>query len=125
MTRTPLFLALLAFSAALRAQAAPAVAPHDIPRLPEGIVIDGQLDDAAWAAAAEYELGYEIDPGDNIAAPVTTKARIGYTSDALYVSFKAMPNTMSVGGAVSGFPAGPVPIATTLRTSLGSCIAMV
>ena len=90
MTRTRLILALLAFSGVLHAQATPAVTPHDIPRLPEGIVIDGQLDDAAWAAAAEYALAYEIEPGDNIAAPVTTSARIGYTSDALYVSFKAM-----------------------------------
>ncbi len=90
MKRTPLFLALLALSGVAGAQTVPAAAPHDIPRLPEGIVIDGQLGDAAWAQAAEYELGYEISPGDNTAAPVTTKARIGYTNEALYVSFTAM-----------------------------------
>ncbi|MFA6986898.1 MAG: DUF5916 domain-containing protein [Arenimonas sp.] len=89
MPRTPLFLALLALSGAVRAQTAPAAMPHDIPRLPAGIVIDGQLDDAAWATAAEYDLAYEIDPGDNIAPSATTKARIGYTEDALYVSFRA------------------------------------
>ena len=89
MTRTPLFLALLALSGALRAETAPAVTPHDIPRLAEGIVIDGKLDDAAWAQAGEFDLAYEISPGDNTAPPVTTKARIGYTAEALYISFRA------------------------------------
>ena len=94
MTRTPLFLALLAISATATAAAAqdPAPAPiavHDIPALPEGIEIDGKLDDAAWQSAAEYELPFEINPGDNVAAPAKTKARIGHTKDALYVSFRA------------------------------------
>jgi len=87
--RLSLLLVLLSFSGALCAQAPPAVAPHQIPKLPEGIVIDGQLDDAAWASAGEFDLPYEISPGDNIAAPATTKARIGYTESALYVSFRA------------------------------------
>ena len=89
MPRTPLFLALLFLSGALHAQTPPAVTPHDIPRLPEGIVIDGKLDDAAWASAGEYDLTYEIAPDDNTVSKVTTKARIGYTEDALYVSFRA------------------------------------
>ena len=53
------------------------------------IVVDGVLDDAAWASAGEIDLAYEISPADNTAAPVATKARIGYTQDALYVSFRA------------------------------------
>ncbi len=87
--RLPLLLALLSFSGALCAQAPQPVAPHQIPKLPEGIVIDGQLDDAAWASAGEFDLAYEISPGENIAPPATTKARIGYTETALYVSFRA------------------------------------
>lgn len=87
--RMPLFLVLLLLSGALRAQAMPVVAPHQIPRLPEGIVIDGRLDDPAWADAGEFDLAYEISPGDNTAAPAATKARIGFTQDALYVSFRA------------------------------------
>ncbi|MCX7041438.1 MAG: DUF5916 domain-containing protein [Gammaproteobacteria bacterium] len=87
--RLSLLLLLVSFSGALCAQTPPAAAPHQIPKLPEGIVIDGQLDDAAWASAGEFELPFEISPGDNIAAPVTTKARIGYTETALYVSFRA------------------------------------
>ena len=93
MTRTPLFLALMAASFVAHAAQGPAAAPvaaHDIPRLPEGIVIDGKLDDAAWATAAEVDIAYEISPGDNIPAEATTKARVGYTNDALYVSFRAL-----------------------------------
>ena len=62
---------------------------HDVPRLSAAPVIDGKVDEAAWAGAAEYELGYEISPGDNTVPEVKTTARIGYTNDALYVSFIA------------------------------------
>ncbi|MEO7251774.1 MAG: hypothetical protein ABIW30_04110, partial [Arenimonas sp.] len=101
MPRTPLFLALMALSAGALAQAPAApqaaaaptpatpLAPHDIPRLSAAPVVDGQLDEAAWAGAAEYELGYEISPGDNTPSEAKSVARIGYTEDALYVSFRA------------------------------------
>ena len=94
MTRTALFLALALASGALRAQTAPpppaAAGAHPIPRLAAAPTIDGDVADAAWTGAAEYELGYEIDPGDNTPAPVRSTARIGYTEDALYVSFRAL-----------------------------------
>lgn len=61
-----------------------------IPRLQDGIVIDGKLDDAAWQGALVQEIAYDIQPGDNTPAPVKTTVRIGYTADALYVSFHAM-----------------------------------
>ena len=60
-----------------------------IPRLQDGISIDGKLDDAAWNDALVQEIAYENQPGDNIAAPVKTRVRIGYTADALYVAFHA------------------------------------
>jgi Domain of unknown function (DUF5916)/Carbohydrate family 9 binding domain-like len=53
------------------------------------IVIDGTLDDAAWAKAAEVELAYENSPGNNIPASVRTTARILYSEDALYIGFVA------------------------------------
>lgn len=60
-----------------------------IPLLQGEILIDGKLDDAAWQGALVQEIPYEIDPGDNSAARVHTLARLGYTADALYVSFHA------------------------------------
>lgn len=81
--RTALALATLAF-------ALPAAADTTrIPRIDGGIVIDGRLDDAAWAQAVPIELAYEIGPGDNIPAPVRTTLRMATTRDALYVSFHA------------------------------------
>lgn len=101
MTRTPLFLALLSLSGALQAQTAtPSAAPlaiNDIPRIGAGIVIDGELGDAAWSEAGVFELPFEISPGDNLPAPAKTTARIGYTDDALYVSFVAQdPNPSEI-----------------------------
>ena len=62
---------------------------HQIPRLDVEPTIDGALDEAAWAQARAVEIAYEIAPGDNIQAPAKAIARIGYTTDALYVSFHA------------------------------------
>ena len=76
-------------SAADPVPAAASAAPHQIPRLDGEIAIDGKLDDAAWAQALAVEIAYETNPGDNIPAPAKTIARIGYTTDALYVSFHA------------------------------------
>jgi hypothetical protein len=60
-----------------------------IPQLHGDIAIDGKLDDAAWQGALVQEIAYDIQPGDNTPAPVKTLVRIGYTADALYVSFHA------------------------------------
>lgn len=66
------------------------VAGGRIPRLHGPIVIDGKLDDAAWAGALVQEIAYDIQPGDNTPAPVKTTVRIGYDNDALYVAYHAM-----------------------------------
>lgn len=66
-----------------------------IPQLQGEITIDGELDDAAWEGALVQEIAYEIQPGENIAAPVKTHVRIGYTADALYVSFRALDDNPS------------------------------
>nr|MDQ3040433.1 carbohydrate binding family 9 domain-containing protein [Pseudomonadota bacterium] len=117
--RTPLFVACacaLAFSLPAYAQSAsqptaaqppaaqpPAATPADyipggrIPQLQGEISIDGKLDDAAWQGALVQEIAYEIQPGDNIPAPVKTTVRVGYTPDALYVSFHALdPDPASI-----------------------------
>ncbi|MEO5962882.1 MAG: DUF5916 domain-containing protein [Thermomonas sp.] len=61
-----------------------------IPQLQGEITIDGKLDEAAWQGALVQEIAYETRPGDNIPAPVKTTVRVGYTTDALYVSFHAL-----------------------------------
>lgn len=78
--------------ALLLAFAAPTVLaaePLQIRRVDVDIVVDGQLDDAAWVQAATVDLAYETQPGDNLPASVKTTARIAYTEDALLLAFHA------------------------------------
>lgn len=83
----------IALGAAFASQAAPTPEPMRIPGLDardaQAIAIDGTVDEAAWADAAEIELKYENNPGDNIPAPVRTVARIFHTDEALYIGFVA------------------------------------
>jgi hypothetical protein len=73
-----------------RPEASAQVPGGKIPLLPDGIVIDGKLDDAGWQGALVQDIAYEIQPGDNTPAQAKTTVRIGYTADALYVSFHAI-----------------------------------
>jgi hypothetical protein len=61
-----------------------------IPQLQGEILIDGQLDDDAWQGALVQEILYDIQPGDNTPAPVRTIVRLGYTTEALFISFHAL-----------------------------------
>ena len=85
--------ALVAAPALAQAPTAPAAAAattvRDIPRVDGDIVVDGVLDDDAWATAAMIDLPFEVTPGDNIPAPVKTTARMAYTDDALLIAFHA------------------------------------
>jgi hypothetical protein len=63
--------------------------PVQVPRVDSDVVVDGVLDDAAWSQAATIEVGYEVQPGDNVPAPVRTLARIAHTDDALLIAFRA------------------------------------
>jgi hypothetical protein len=53
------------------------------------VIVDGRLDEAAWAEATRVELAYENNPGDNTAAGVRTTALLFHTTDALYLGFRA------------------------------------
>ncbi len=83
-----------AFSAAVLAVAiaSPGAAErplHQLPRVDDEIRIDGVLDEPAWDEALELELRWEVEPGDNVPAPVRTVARICTSSAALLVAFEA------------------------------------
>ena len=85
--------ALIAAPVLAQTPAAPAAAAattvRDIPRVDGDIVVDGVLDDAAWAGATMIDLPFEVTPGDNLPAPVKTTARMAYTDDALLIAFHA------------------------------------
>jgi hypothetical protein len=73
-------------------QAAPARPPlrsFAIAKATSPIVVDGALDEPAWAAATEIPLIYEWQPGDNVPASVETTALVTFDAERLYVGFRA------------------------------------
>ena len=50
---------------------------------------DGKPGEAAWRHAAHFSISYEIDPGHDTPAPVSTKVDAGYTTNALWLRFQA------------------------------------
>lgn len=62
----------------------------EIPTIAGEIRIDGELDEAAWQQARQVELQYETQPGENIAAPVQTTARLMADQENFYISFIAL-----------------------------------
>ena len=64
------------------------------------IVIDGKLDDAAWATAEPTSGFVQSYPNPGVAAPDQTQVRILYDDDALYVGirlFDAHPDSIAAG----------------------------
>jgi len=70
------------------AAAATAVAPV-LPDLTPWLEKDAKPGQAAWRHAAHFSIPYEIDPGHNTPAPVSTQVDAGYTTDALWLRFQA------------------------------------
>ncbi|WP_394130936.1 DUF5916 domain-containing protein [Shewanella maritima] len=68
-----------------------------IPTLSAPATIDGNFDEPQWQQAAVIELKYETSPGENIAAPVKTEARIFATQSSIFVRFTAYdPNPQQI-----------------------------
>jgi hypothetical protein len=63
--------------------------PYLVPRISTDIRIDGNLDEEAWKEALLLELSYEVQPGENTAAPVRTEVYLVYDNSCLYAAFKA------------------------------------
>jgi hypothetical protein len=79
--------------AALHTAAAPAPdgspqAPYPVHPAAGPITIDGTLDDPGWAAALVLELRYEVDPLENVPAPVRTEVLLTHDERCLYAAFR-------------------------------------
>ena len=84
-------LAALLAAMAVPAEGAPGPRAHApvIPDLTAWLGRHGRPEAAAWAHAAHFSIGYEIDPAHNAPAPVTTRVAVGYTARALWLRFQA------------------------------------
>jgi hypothetical protein len=70
------------------AASAKALAPV-LPDLTPWLENNAKPGQAAWRHAAHFSVAYEIDPGHNTPAPVSTRVDAGYTADALWLRFRA------------------------------------
>src|SRR5579862_7671066 len=60
-----------------------------IPDLAPWLGKNGKPAQDTWLHAAHFSIPYEIDPGHNTPAPVSTSVDAGYTADALWLRFQA------------------------------------
>ncbi|MCJ7812759.1 carbohydrate binding family 9 domain-containing protein, partial [bacterium] len=63
--------------------------PYRIPYVSEHISVDGYLNESIWGSAVKVEANIEVNPGENIPAPVQTEALLMYDHDNIYVGFNA------------------------------------
>jgi hypothetical protein len=73
---------------ALAAGSAHAIEAHRL-EAGERIVLDGRLDEPAWARARPFDKFYEYSPRDKIEAGVRTEVRVAQDRDAIYVGVRA------------------------------------
>lgn len=69
--------------------ASPKAVTPVIPDLGPWLQKNGEPGEAAWRHAAHFAIPYEISPGHNTPAPVSTQVDAGYTADALWLRFQA------------------------------------
>lgn len=62
--------------------------PFIVPMSLSPMNIDGVLDEEAWERALILELKYEVEPGENVPAPIRTEVLIIYDSNKLYTAFR-------------------------------------
>ncbi len=63
--------------------------PYPVPRIEGKVQADGVLAESVWQEALVLSLDYEVKPGENIPPPVRTEVLIAYSSEFLFVAFKA------------------------------------
>jgi hypothetical protein len=62
---------------------------YDMDATGEAVTVDGHLDEPGWAGALVVPLPWEVSPGDNGVAPVSTECRLTYDESNLYVGCMA------------------------------------
>ncbi len=74
-----------------------------IPAIEASVELDGLLDEPEWADAWTIELKFEVDPGENIPAPVNTEVFVFHSRTDLFVGFRAHdPEPSSIRAHLAG-----------------------
>ena len=61
---------------------------YQVPGTSLPIKVDGVITEEAWDNALKMELKYEVEPGENIPAPVKTEFLLTYNKSYLYAAFR-------------------------------------
>jgi len=70
---------------------------HHIPQLEGSITIDGELEEPAWRDAWSWDLGYEVQPGENTPALARTEVLVFHDRTHVYFGFRAWdPNPPAI-----------------------------
>lgn len=80
--------ACFVFSGVLCADEGSADEPIVVPRTTGGIMVDGVVNEVAWADAARFEVAFEVQPGENIPPPVRTEVFLTWDDEAVLVAFR-------------------------------------
>jgi len=62
---------------------------YNIPKVKNSIKVDAILDDAIWDQAVRINANIEVQPGENITAPVKTEALLAYNERHIFVAIIA------------------------------------
>ncbi len=63
--------------------------PFTVSKATSAIVIDGVLDEKAWASATVIPVAFEYQPGENTTPPVRTDCLVTFDRENLYIAFRA------------------------------------
>ncbi len=80
---------ILLLAPALLLVTAGLAATHRVPRVEGDLDLDGRLDEPLWREAVSFELEYEVDPGENIPAPVRTVVWFACNESQLLAAVRA------------------------------------
>ncbi|MFC1650521.1 DUF5916 domain-containing protein [Candidatus Latescibacterota bacterium] len=77
-------------------------APYRVPLVNDSVKIDAVLNEDLWDNAVKIEPDIEVNPGENIHAPVDTEVLLAYSETHLYVAFTAYdPNPSEIRAHIS------------------------
>ncbi|MCC6329750.1 MAG: carbohydrate binding family 9 domain-containing protein, partial [Acidobacteria bacterium] len=62
--------------------------PVSVPKISQGLTIDGKIDEELWKNAAVFKDFYQVQPGNNIAPSKPTEVLMMYDEKNLYLAFK-------------------------------------
>lgn len=62
--------------------------PVSVPKISQGLTIDGKIDEELWKNAAVFKDFYQVQPGNNIAPSKPTEVLMMYDEKNLYIAFK-------------------------------------